>query len=641
MGKQTNKPIVKAEVARSVVRGKPIPGARKPFLSVNRIFILILAVISILIYANTGSNGYVLDDSAVIQQNIFVARGLEAIPDILSTPYHEGFMRSATNDTSATNDLYRPMSLVLFAAERQFFGETPEPGHIINIGLFAVCVVLLFLFLDVLFHREKTWVAFIAALLFAVHPIHTEVVANIKSADELLCFIFASLTLLLYIRYVYSGRFIWVLVGSLCFMCSLLAKETSISLLGVIPLVFFFYINEDKKRSSILSISPLVITIIYLFIRFSVLRAYNADAPGHINFIDNELAGAPSVVAKIATIILIMGYYVKLLFVPYPLSCNYSFKTIPFVDFSSPLVWLSLVVYLTLATIGVVRLIRRRRDIYAFGILYFLLTIALFSNVLFLVGTTLAERFLFFPSVGFCLILAQLIWTALAPQVPSTAMSGFWRSRVWLAVLPLIVVYSFLTITRNPDWESNFTLFRADLAKYPQNAWLWSAQGTVLTSIVNQNVADTAGQRAVVQEGVADYHKSIAIYPDLYKVHNQLGNVYMNLRKFDSAAEEMKMAVTLAPNLPDPVSDLGSVYFNQKQYKEARIYYKKALFINPRYVSIINNLAICYYRDGLFDSCITTTNRALAIDPENALAKQVRSLAIQQLKPDSSTKQNL
>src|SRR4051812_25407500 len=157
-----------------------------PHRPLTRWFIIILCLISILEYANSFTNGFVLDDLSSIVQNGYVTKGISSIPDIFITPYLRGFAYNP-------NDLYRPLSLAMFATEYQLSGGSPMPGHIINVLFFAGCVVLLFMCLDVLFERKKTIVAFMAAALFALHPIHTEVVANIKSRDELLCFFFVFL----------------------------------------------------------------------------------------------------------------------------------------------------------------------------------------------------------------------------------------------------------------------------------------------------------------------------------------------------------------------------------------------------------------------------------------------------------------
>ena len=161
---------------------------------------LFLGFIAFCIYANTLQNGYALDDLTAIQDNSLVRKGITAIPEILSTPYHYGSFRARENGP-AIDDLYRPLSLVIFSIEYQIVGDNPVLGHLANLLLYAGCVILFFLFLYNLFKRQRPALAFIGALLFALHPIHTEVVANIKSADELLCFFFGLLSLNTFMKY--------------------------------------------------------------------------------------------------------------------------------------------------------------------------------------------------------------------------------------------------------------------------------------------------------------------------------------------------------------------------------------------------------------------------------------------------------
>ena len=114
----------------------------------TRTLAILLGVISLFVYANTLKNGYALDDYNVLVNNTYITKGVSAIPQILSTPYRWG-------NVTSSNDLYRPLSLVMFATEYQFFGKNPMPNHLVNILLFAGCVILLFFFLDNLFERKK------------------------------------------------------------------------------------------------------------------------------------------------------------------------------------------------------------------------------------------------------------------------------------------------------------------------------------------------------------------------------------------------------------------------------------------------------------------------------------------------------
>src|ERR1700733_8937415 len=118
----------------------------------------LLGLVSFIVYSNTLINGFALDDANSIMNNAIVKKGIATIPELLTTPYHRGTI------TTVTNDLYRPLSLVMFATEYQLFGARPLPFHLVNVLLFAGCVILLFLFLAQFFDRKKTIVAFLAAL---------------------------------------------------------------------------------------------------------------------------------------------------------------------------------------------------------------------------------------------------------------------------------------------------------------------------------------------------------------------------------------------------------------------------------------------------------------------------------------------
>ena len=181
---------------------------------------LILGLVSLLVYANTLKNSFVFDDLVLIEHNAAVNKGISGIPEIFATPYFKGKI-------NVSFDYYRPLSTVLFAIEYQIFGDTPFAGHLVNILLFSGCVLLLFFFLDNLFEQKKTGVAFIACLLFAVHPVNTEVVANIKSSDQLLCFFFAFSALDMYIKFVQKGKILQAITGSIFFFLSLLSITPS------------------------------------------------------------------------------------------------------------------------------------------------------------------------------------------------------------------------------------------------------------------------------------------------------------------------------------------------------------------------------------------------------------------------------
>jgi hypothetical protein len=142
------------------------------------------------LYLNTIGHDFTIDDGTVIGNNRFTKEGIAGLPDIFSEAYRAGFWEREEG-------LYRPLSVALFALEWEFFPDNPKPGHIINILLYALSAGLLCLVLFRLLKQQHPLIPLTAALLWTVHPLHTEVAANIKSGDELLAFLFGLSGLLL------------------------------------------------------------------------------------------------------------------------------------------------------------------------------------------------------------------------------------------------------------------------------------------------------------------------------------------------------------------------------------------------------------------------------------------------------------
>jgi hypothetical protein len=164
----------------------------QPFFSAKKIFWLI-GIFSFLVFANSFSNGYNLDDELVTQNHPLTSRGLEAFGDIFTSPYYSDEMGYAYG--------YRPIVHLSFAIEHQFFGEKPSISHFFNVILFALSAMLFFKFLLKLLGENKQNFALLATLLFVVHPIHTEVVANIKGRDELFGFLFGLMAVVYFFQF--------------------------------------------------------------------------------------------------------------------------------------------------------------------------------------------------------------------------------------------------------------------------------------------------------------------------------------------------------------------------------------------------------------------------------------------------------
>ncbi len=582
---------------------------------------VILALVAVFVYANTLKNGYALDDVSSITRNLIVKKGIPAIPQLLTTPYHLGFHPS-------DNDLYRPLSLVMFAVEYQFFPDNPAIGHFLNILLFGVCVVALFLFLVRLLGRPSQSVAFIACLLFAVHPIHTEVVANIKSRDELLCFFFAILSLLSFVKFVEGGRWLSLLYGGAYFFLSLMAKETSITFLAVIPLVFYLYLDRNKRRSTIIMVTAVLISCIYLAIRHYVLHTHHADMTTVIPFVDNALVDVPPPASQFATAVLLLGIYIKLLFVPWPLLCDYSFNSIPYVGYGHWGFLLSLAAYISLISISVYRLWCNRKDLLAFAILFFLITLSLFSNIFFLLGATMAERFLFFPSVGFCIAIAWLVskWQERSGVEGDTILNN---KKMWLLLLPVLVVLGWHTIGRNSEWKDNYTLYSADLLKAPDNMRLrWFRGNELTTKVFEAQTADDLKLQAMT-EGIKELQQAIAIYPLMLPAHLDLGHAFFMMQQFDSSILHSRKVLLMDPYNAIALFNISGVHFSNGRYDSAIAYCHMAAKSDPDNFDIPRNIAFSWLQLGQYDSSIVYFKKVLFQYPDDGFCNGFLAKAYQ------------
>lgn len=568
---------------------------------------LLLAAIAFVVYANTLKNGFVLDDSVMIVNNEYVKEGVQAIPKLLVTPHQAGHWVNP-------NDEYRPLALVLHAIEYQLWELSPMPYHFINILLFAGCVVLLFLFLRELLARQRMAVAFMAALLFALHPIHTEVVANVKSGDELLSFLLAFAGLLACIKYAKGGKPMLLAGGILCFFLAHLAKESVFTFLAIVPVVFFFFVNDNKKRSLHISLGFALAAGLFLIIRYAVLSHWHVSSVPNISDLENALEkkGLPAA-TRLATAMLMMGIYVKLLFVPYPLLSDYSFNTVPYAHFADVPVLLSLAVYVALAVVAVIRFMKDRRDPYAFAILFFFVTIALFSNIFIAIKATMGERFMFYPSVGFCLAAALLLerW---AGKDAGTDMGLVTRPKVLALLLPICLLFAADTIARNGDWLDNYTLYTTDAAKAPDNCRINYLAGDAMFTMYHQET-NPAEKQKLLARVIPYFQRTLAIKPDYEYAVADMGAAYFCNGQYDSAEYYDLRMIRLNPKYALVRNNLSGVYMSTKQFRKGVNLGKETIAALPQNVNAYADLGIYYRELGHLDSAMYYLDMGIAVQP--------------------------
>ncbi len=579
---------------------------------------IILLSIAFGFYFNSLYNQHTLDDGVVIKHNQYVQQGFSGIPKIITSDSYQSLYNEMHSGQMLSGGRYRPLSEVLFAVEHQFFGDTPFVGHLLNVIYFLCCVFFLFYFLSKCFFIRVPGggdMAFLATLLFAIHPIHTEVVANIKSSDELLSLLLILLTLIFVYKNGIDTKVKYVVYGSVSLFLALLSKEYGVIMLVIIPL--FLHIMMKQKVSTALrnSIPYLGVFILYFIMRIYAVGLFHH----HVDLTDpavNPYADASSA-EKLASEIFILGKYLVMLFVPYPLCCDYSYKQIPYHHFSQASVWLSLLVYMAIITWAA--WLVYKKNILSIPVLFFLLSIFLVSNFLIDVGATMAERFLFHASVGFTVLLSYgLMKITLTIPLPRRRMI------YGICLTCSTGLCCVETVARNAQWKDDFTLFTHDV-HIASNSFLVNGNaGSLLVDYVEKQ-GDTSKIIPITRTALAYLHKSVQINYRYLNGYLSLGLAYAVLDIPDSAkvcADFAKFLNKDAPFLETEYHLIGVRYYNRGiaagrvgNRKLATGYIKKSLQVDSNNAFTWYNFGKYYSKWHVSDSAKYCWLKALAINP--------------------------
>ncbi len=566
----------------------------------------LLPIIAFLLYFNTINHGYVLDDELVCNKNGFVQKeGMSGLYDIFTSSFHQGF-------TNKPDLHYRPMMMAAFTIEKSIFGNKNTVFHFFNIFWFAVSAGLLFIFLRQIFKEKSLWLSFGIALLFISHPIHTEVVANIKSRDEIFVFIGLLGTLISILKYQNKKNPLWLFSSLLFYLFAILAKETGLQIIALVPLTLYFFHKEIEWKSIMINSCFFILPLIlYFYLR----HLYTADNGYELNIIDNTLLAANSIIEQLSTAISMIGKYFQLLIFPKSLSYDYSAYQIPIVGLFH---WkticsiLAIILSLFVAFKGL-----KEKSPISYGILFFYLMFALVSNVVFLTGVTMAERLIFSASLGFSIITGYIIFHYLFENKKPILY--------FFSIGIMFLIYSFITVNRNTVWESNATLFLSGISSAPNSSRTLSFFGRHLYDTALKETNPKL-QEELINESILYFEKAIRIHNGFTDVHHQKGVSQDFLKQYDEAMKSYEDALFTKPDYHLSICNLGLVHYKQGNNVKALEYLNRAHHISPNNETIKKNLIIVSLnqRDVL-------RNQG---DIENAilLDKQVRRLRGQNVK---------
>ncbi|MCS6905499.1 MAG: tetratricopeptide repeat protein [Bacteroidia bacterium] len=606
----------------SLVQPLDNPQSKKPSVWNYTFWLQALAVflIGVGVYIKSWQNEYAVDDSFVIVENIHTQAGFAGIPKLLFRDSMDGWQQEGSK--SAVN-YYRPLALITFAIEKGIQGKNnPHVSHIINTLLYGLLLVLLLYLLCLYFKPKQFFLTLGTVLIFAVHPIHTEVVANIKSRDEILAFLFSILTLISLFKSSEKKSPIsfYHLITLIFYFLALLSKENSVTLLAIAPLTLYFFKNQPPKKA-IISCWPLLIVFLgYLALRIGII-GFNLklSKPDPISNRFYEV----DFLTKYATISYILLFYIRLLFLPHPLSWDYSFKEIDLQSFSQPLPIFSLLLH-----VGIFFYLWQclpGKKLIAFALAFYLITLSLVSNLIIDIGGFVGERFLFQPSLGFCLGVAiALSWLQQKFTEIKLTQVAF--------LLPLFLLVSisalagYKTYLRSQEWKNNETLFIRDVEAAPRSAQANMACGSSCISRAKQ-ITETEQKKYWLRKAI--YHSEIAlkIFPWYAEPLYNIGMAYTLLG--DTAAfRYFRKLVQLAPNYPPnqfiPKHEsslylmLGNQHWQKQNIMQAKEYYQIAVKKAPENYAAWYHLGLCYEAEKKYEQALASLENAVSLYPNEA-----------------------
>jgi Tfp pilus assembly protein PilF len=570
---------------------------------------VILFVFAFVLYGNTMKNGYSLDDLYVTYNNPMVNKGIKAIPLILSSRY----INLNAEEGGNMNFGYRPLTKAMFAVEHQFFGENPGMSHFINIILYALTLLLLFSILRKLMANYSTWFPFLVVMLWAAHPVHTEVVASLKNREEILSFLFGLLALRSFMKYANKESYLPLASGAIWFLLSIFTKPSTLPLLAAIPFTIFFFTKANVKNLVMITGSMIVISIAAVLF----VKLYLPAISRPMLFFENPLAFEKNILLHISTGMYGLLLYLKLLVFPHPLLFYYGYNTIPVVGFGNIWVILSIIIHAGLLVFAVMKL--REKHILSFAIFFYLIVISMYANIVKPPAGIIAERFLYIASIGFSIAVVYFLFKLLkvSTDKPDTG-KPIWK--VALALIVILIPFTAKTVDRNKDWKSQLSLFSNDI-KYLENSakanFIYAT--TLKTELIEQ--LNSNGNRDNIQSQadkiIGLLEQTVKVYPGYFEAWSSLGEMYTMMKNDnEKAMQYFSRAVKEKPTYAAGWYNLGYIYFQKEDYGNALDNFRKAASIDTTDLKTLSNLATCYNKTGQIDSAVITNERIIKNKPK-------------------------
>lgn len=532
---------------------------------------ILFILISFLLYGNTLRNGYGLDDEFVTGPDNITAKGFKAIPRVFRM-YH-------VNDESGNNYEYRPMVKVTFAIEYGIWGENLVLSHLVNVLLYAICLMVLFNLLKHIFNDISEFLVFCVVVAFAFVPVHSEVVASLKNRDVILSFIFSFYSFLLILQYFETKKIAKLLLGILMFGLAFLSKFDVVPLIAIIPFVVYKKYNANVKSFVILIVVFIVSYFVYKVTKGTMLDRKAVVGHRTFQYFENPMYFPHELMDKITAGLNSLGFYAKMMLFPNKMVCYYGYNTIPIYSFTSFFALIGLATAGFLAYIFFTRL--KKPDMLWYGVLIFSGFISMYLNVVVAAAGIVAERFMFFASVGFSIMVVYFFVSTHKTKKNIKKWNDIEVTHKGISVIVLLIC-TVVVFNRNKEWKSKTILFENDSKKYPESVklqLLTTSQLIINISNPEKSKRMSENEKAQkIREAEMLLKKAIQTDSSCGGCYNNLSFMYLTYeRRPDEALPYLKLAYKLDSTKKEVICNIGISYYRMGQVAVAEDYLLKAL----------------------------------------------------------------
>lgn len=507
---------------------------------------LLISIITLAVFFNTFQNEFVFDDESVIQYN----------ESITSLSYIPQYFTGESGFHKVIGRYYRPVVSTTFALDYALYGLSPKGFHVTNVIIHLIACLLLFRIFTLLFEKSKycNLAALLSALVFVVHPIHTESVSWISGRTDSIATLFFFASFLYYIKFSNqeNGKSKFLILSLIYYFIGLISKEMVVTTPVIILLYDFVYrkkpvsyFKENIKTYLLFA----GVTVFYVLIRYLALK-HVPDRLNYMYFIDKDLS------VVFLTMLKTIPVYFKLLLFPVNLLYHYN-GVLPDSTSFDPIVIFSLL--FILGMIAGAALLYKKQNKISFVILFFLVTLAPVMNIVPTMNF-MAERFLYLTSFALSLLIGIVILKYINDKN---------KAAIVLLCGLILASYSYLTVKRNAEWRTNDTLYS-------------TAEG-VDGNVLLVNVGNIYANNKNYDVAAKNYRRAIEIRYNSILAHHNLGLIHMIRGNLDSAEIEIKKGMAIDSLAPDGYLQLAQVYQRKNRKAEAITLLEKLQTISPDY----------------------------------------------------------